>query len=150
MEFTEDNTITKFWKMLLVVLLLGVLLAAGAIGIFIGKFHNYAVSSSVADWGSFGDYLGGVLNPVLAFLAFFGLLTTIALQRFEIIHIADNALKADIYANVTKLESDFFYILDNTKIRVNYQQPEYHEEVTARDILHRTALPFYNDLILMN
>lgn len=37
-----------------------------------------------ADWGTFGDYVGGVLNPVFGFLSFTGLLLTIYLQGKEL------------------------------------------------------------------
>jgi hypothetical protein len=35
-------------------------------------------------WGVFGDYIGGVLNPLLAFLSFIALLFTISLQSKEL------------------------------------------------------------------
>jgi uncharacterized membrane protein len=36
------------------------------------------------NWGTFGDFLGGVLNPALTFLSFMALLFTIILQQREI------------------------------------------------------------------
>jgi len=41
-------------------------------------------SASNADWGTFGDYVGGVLNPVFGLLSFTGLLLTIYLQGKEL------------------------------------------------------------------
>ena len=35
-------------------------------------------------WGQFGDYLGGVLNPIFGFLGFIALLLTLKLQRQEL------------------------------------------------------------------
>lgn len=35
-------------------------------------------------WGMFGDYVGGTLNPILAFLSFLALLFTISLQSKEL------------------------------------------------------------------
>jgi hypothetical protein len=35
-------------------------------------------------WGAFGDYVGGILNPIFAFLAFVALLLTIILQSREL------------------------------------------------------------------
>lgn len=43
-------------------------------------------------WGVFGDYVGGTLNPVLAFLSFLALLFTIALQSREL-KISNETLK---------------------------------------------------------
>ena len=37
-----------------------------------------------SDVGKFGDFFGGVLNPILTFLTFMGLLITIILQQKEL------------------------------------------------------------------
>jgi uncharacterized membrane protein len=51
-----------------------------------GAVFVVAVHAQAADknWGTFGDFLGGVLNPVLTFLSFMALLFTIILQQREI------------------------------------------------------------------
>lgn len=38
------------------------------------------LSSDQAIWGQFGDYIGGLVNPILAFLSFVGVLATLHLQ----------------------------------------------------------------------
>lgn len=40
-------------------------------------------STNTADWGTFGDFIGGVANPVIALLALLGLIRTIKLQQEE-------------------------------------------------------------------
>ena len=40
------------------------------------NFWNHKFSDDPSDWGTFGDYLGGVLNPILAII---GLFITVAL-----------------------------------------------------------------------
>lgn len=42
------------------------------------------LSDDKGDWGTFGDYMGGVLNPILAFMSFMALLYTIKLQSEEL------------------------------------------------------------------
>lgn len=42
------------------------------------------LSDSNGDWGTFGDYLGGVLNPILGFASFMALLYTVRLQSNEL------------------------------------------------------------------
>lgn len=44
-------------------------------------------------WGRFGDYVGGTLNPLLAFVAFIALLYTINLQQKELKEQRENAKK---------------------------------------------------------
>lgn len=38
-------------------------------------------SNSKSDWGTFGDYVGGVLNPILSFISIIMLINSINLQR---------------------------------------------------------------------
>ena len=54
------------------------------IGIYIYHFNSYAISTKPQDWGPFGDFLGGVLNPILAFCSFIALLYTIHIQQNEL------------------------------------------------------------------
>ena len=44
-------------------------------------FSGYSLSTSPADWGVFGDYIGGVLSAPLAAAGFVALLITIRQQR---------------------------------------------------------------------
>lgn len=47
------------------------------------EFHG-EFSSVKADWGTFGDFIGGTLNPLLSFLGLIALLLTIVLQSKEL------------------------------------------------------------------
>lgn len=46
-------------------------------------FHG-TVSAEHDTWGQFGDFVGGVLNPIIGFLAFWLLLVTLILQNKEL------------------------------------------------------------------
>jgi uncharacterized membrane protein len=52
-------------------------------------FYNFDYrgdfSPSNGDWGTFGDYVGGILNPILGFLSFCALLVTIWFQYSTIL-----------------------------------------------------------------
>jgi len=49
------------------------------------RFHfNGITSTTNTDWRTFGDFFGGVLNPILAFLSFVILLYTVQLQIKEL------------------------------------------------------------------
>ncbi|EGQ7949125.1 hypothetical protein J7X21_004579 [Vibrio parahaemolyticus] len=62
--------------------------------------------------GVFGDFLGGVLNPVLTFFTLFGLIATIVIQRQEL-RLARNEYEKTAEALSTQaIETTFFNILD--------------------------------------
>lgn len=50
-------------------------------------------SANNGDWGTFGDFVGGVLNPFFAFLSFTALLMTIILQSRQL-EISSDELRA--------------------------------------------------------
>ena len=48
-------------------------------------YHNFGISGDVSQktdvWGQFGDYVGGVLNPILSFISIYLLISSLSLQR---------------------------------------------------------------------
>lgn len=48
------------------------------------NFHRHYFSDNTGDWGTFGDFVGGTLNPFLSFLALVILLRTFSMQREEL------------------------------------------------------------------
>ena len=56
------------------------------------NFHG-ELSPSHEQWGAFGDYFGGTINPVLSFLTLIALLLTIILQNKQL-EISSNELEA--------------------------------------------------------
>lgn len=57
-----------------------VLTAIFVAGAYLLNFWGDDISESSDDWGQFGDYIGGLLNPVFSFAALIALLWTINLQ----------------------------------------------------------------------
>lgn len=53
-------------------------------GLYFSKFALLGLSNDQELWGQFGDFVGGTLNPILAFLSFMALLYTIKIQTDEL------------------------------------------------------------------
>lgn len=53
------------------------------LGFYFVNFHN-GLSKGNGDWGTFGDYVGGILNPVIASFAFYLIAKTYELQKTEL------------------------------------------------------------------
>ncbi|WP_022694849.1 hypothetical protein [Ponticaulis koreensis] len=73
-------------RLLTILTVIGAIACVGIVLIYVSFFFSagQTISSSTADWGTFGDYLGGTLNPILSFLALIALLFTIKLQLNEL------------------------------------------------------------------
>lgn len=53
--------------------------------IYIANFWNRPIATDASSWGAFGDYIGGVINPILGFFSFMALLITLDLQRKQLV-----------------------------------------------------------------
>jgi len=71
-----------FRTYLYVALLIGVGGWLLLIGLYFYRFPG-GLSERPADWGVFGDYLGGVLNPILAFASFIVVLVSLYENRIQ-------------------------------------------------------------------
>src|SRR5690606_36134505 len=92
---------------------------AGAIAVIMYSVNfGPEISERAEEWALFGDYLGGVLNPIFALAALFALLYTIYLQSTELRNSASQLKKSadalDSQNDVLKKQSfefTFFQLL---------------------------------------
>lgn len=82
-----------------------------------GSLENVNIESSFnADFGSyagtFGDFFGGVLNPILTFGTLLALAITILMQRSQLIDEKSHADKSAQVSNLQSFETTFFNLLN--------------------------------------
>lgn len=95
----------------------GLVVSALVLFLYFSTF-NGQLSHNQNTWGLFGDFIGGALNPILAFLGLIALLITIRLQSKELVNAAQELQKStealqDQSKSLKKqnLESTFFQLL---------------------------------------
>ncbi|WLI89027.1 putative phage abortive infection protein [Massilia sp. R2A-15] len=62
--------------------------------------------------GPFGDFFGGVLNPIFTFLTFFGVIVTIVMQRVELSHTKDENTRNAAAQTVRAVENTVFNLIE--------------------------------------
>ena len=80
------------------------------IALFVANFSVVDISDDVGQWGSVGDYFGGLLNPILAFLSFIGVLWTLKMSReelFETRKVMNEQLKTQ---TLQQFENNFYQL----------------------------------------
>jgi hypothetical protein len=105
----------RYWyKILKVGVIVAITLYVVVHSLYFFNFHD-GVSNNNADWGTFGDFIGGSLNPLFSLLAFLGLFYTIKLQTVELRssanqlkRSADLLLEQDKHWVKQNFESTFF------------------------------------------
>jgi len=115
---SEKNEIKKGLNVALSIIVIIALFLAIVVSItYFNKFDGN-LSNEQAHWGEFGDYIGGVLNPIFGFLALIALLMTISLQATELkltreeLKNSSDALNAQNKTLITQnFENSFFQML---------------------------------------
>jgi len=112
---TDNNTETEKISTRLALLIEIALLAV--VSIFI--WDLMLVDKNIKDFGQWGDFFGGILNPILTFLTFIGLMITIILQqielkesRVEFKRTADALNKQEQHMQIQGFENTFFKMLE--------------------------------------
>ena len=70
-----------------------------------GPGQWFKPSPNPADWGVFGDYVGGLLNPLFSFLAFIGVIITVVLQAKQLDVVREQANFEEIQRVLSTLSS---------------------------------------------
>ncbi|BEL72440.1 MULTISPECIES: hypothetical protein [Serratia] len=73
------------------------------------------ISKSTEVWGQFGDYLGGVINPILTFLSIVLLVKTINLQREANTSILDENRRQERLDHFKNFEVRFYNLIDSQR-----------------------------------
>jgi hypothetical protein len=141
-EMTHDffQSIYKSSVRLVKTVLAGFLVAA-LIAIVVGliyfmKFHG-SLSSQHEQWGQFGDYVGGILNPLFSFAAMIGVFVTVVLQlqslRLTMKELTDasvaNAEQSKSAAR-QNFETTFFQMLSLHNEIINAMEIAQHQRPT--------------------
>ncbi|WP_428508492.1 hypothetical protein [Roseateles sp.] len=95
-------------KPLLRLMWIGVLAAWVVYGVYIYNFAPgswFTLSAKPDDWGVFGDYVGGILNPFFSFLAFIGVVITVVLQAKQLDIARDQANFEEIQRVLSSLSA---------------------------------------------
>lgn len=81
--------------------------------------HNLPLSTDSSIWGTFGDFIGGILNPLIALLAFYWLTQSVLIQKTElgetqkVLKETEKAQKEQALTQEKKRFEDTFFSLLN-------------------------------------
>lgn len=76
---------------------------------------GYTISSDSALWAQLGDYLGGVLNPLLSFITIVLLIKSLNLQNEANVSLREELKNAERSEKLKSVESLYFNMIDSQK-----------------------------------
>ncbi len=113
-ETSRDWTTPLLWIAVSVVAVLFLAL------ILLYRSHiGTAWATTTADWGQFGDLLGGVMNPVIGFITLVGLALTLRLQRQILTETQHETRRAEMQATNQREDEWFFQLLSMRTVMVS-------------------------------
>lgn len=91
-------------------------LIAAVWGLYFYKFGSLShLSVSKEAWGQFGDYVGGVINPLLSFITIILLIKSLNEQQVANKSLITETQRQEKLENIKKLESRFYNLIDLQK-----------------------------------
>lgn len=82
-----------------------------------GYYLNFGINGSISKgtdvWGQFGDYIGGVLNPILSFISIYLLINSLTLQRQANTSLVNEINRQEKLEEFKKFEFRFFHLVES-------------------------------------
>ena len=100
-----QDFIKKYWIAFVVFLLT---VTAVAVGTYVYNFKNYSLSDNSADWGTFGDYIGGVIGTIFTVIAALFVWLTYESQKQQLALAKETAIKE-------RFETTFFHMVSELR-----------------------------------
>ncbi|ACT58123.1 hypothetical protein [Hirschia baltica] len=87
--------------------------------LFTGEIPSFVTTEKLGEIGAFGDFIGGVLNPILTFISFMALIITIILQQRELSDARKEFQRTANALEKENIENTFFKLLDRVDTALN-------------------------------
>lgn len=128
--------VMKGWKITLALLVL-----AAPLVVYVVHFGNLSISDNPADWGSFGDYIGGIYAALVTFLAIY---LTRHLEKRDAERNKAKSAVGEIYEQIGKI--DYQHVNMNSANRLLRLIKEY--ELYIPTALFERLTDLYDDYVV--
>lgn len=125
-----------------------IIFAMFVVVVYLFWFNKHKLSTDPADWGAFGDYIGGLVNPVVGLATVILVIFSISIQRRELRASLQEMKHANEAASRMSFEQSFFTWLSNyqsllTSIKVdNHQGRQFLQWLYENHLSPRATIDF--------
>ncbi|MFN3437870.1 MAG: putative phage abortive infection protein [Acidovorax sp.] len=137
---TEPFSDDEFPDFLLKIGLAVFVFAILVVSVFAFKFSNQPISDSAGDWGTFGDYVGGLLNPAVGLATVLLVIISIVTQRKELRASLKEMKAANEAAAQMSFEQSMFAWLGNYHSQIKEIERENYRGRMVMQHLYQQAL----------
>lgn len=138
-EYFSDQEFPKFLlKIGLFVFVFAILIVLA----FAFKFAKHPISDSIGDWGTFGDYVGGLLNPVVGLATVLLVIISIVTQQKELRASLKEMQSANEATARMSFEQSMFAWLENYHSQIKgIERGEYKGRMVLQDLYQQNLSP---------
>lgn len=108
--------------------------------VYFFKFSGLGLSGAQGDWGTFGDYIGGILNPTISIATLYWLTRSIILQKRELQEsrdaLRDAAYSQSKQAKASEAASKFQFITMEMEMISSELDSEYSYQMLVLSVLN--------------
>ena len=115
---TESSSEKYFPEFLLKIGLFVFVIAIIIVFIFALNFYKYPISDNIGDWGTFGDYIGGILNPIVGLATVLLVIISITTQQKELRASLQEMKSANEATARMSFEQSLFAWLENYHLQI--------------------------------
>jgi len=120
-----------------------IVILAGVFGAYANQFSEHAIGGP-AEWGMFGDFVGGLANPLLGFLTIFLLIVSLYYQTQELAATREElAQSKDAMQQANQLHDNNLQLQTRNNLRLQLE-PHFHEAISAFHDTTRTEFRIDN------
>lgn len=87
---------------------IGVLISITVIVSYVITFGSQGLSSEQGKWAEFGEFVGGTIGPVIGFMTIVALISTLVVQRQQLLDSSDLLLRQSKLAGIQSFEQTLF------------------------------------------
>lgn len=117
------------------------------LGFYFYNFNN-GFSTDKGEWGTFGDFIGGTLNPLFAFFSLFAIIYTIKIQTEELEYTKEELGKSRI---AQEEQSKSFQIQNNSIKQQTFENTFFnlleHHNILIDEVYKKTE-KLYTDIVI--
>lgn len=114
--------------------------------ITVGHIGENSFSYDSEIWGTFGDFIGGILNPIIAFAAFYWLTQSVLIQKKELSKTQNILLLTEKTQKTQRFEHLFFSLIAQMNTVFTQLNTSTHEQESIIKKLYYDVFENNNDL----
>ncbi|PSV95202.1 putative phage abortive infection protein [Photobacterium iliopiscarium] len=104
---------------------------------YLGIYKDLQLSSDSGIWGTFGDFIGGLLNPIIAGLAFYWLTESVLIHKKELSETQNVLKETEKTQKKQRFENSFFSLLEQMNaVYIQLNTPDMRPNSRSKNVFN--------------